>query len=177
MIYTPREDSYLLEEQVKKYAKNKKVIDIGSGTGIQAQAALQAGAISVLASDINKESIALLKSKNIPAIISNLFQKIKGEFDLIIFNPPYLPEDKLEPQDSKKATTGGEKGDEILLKFLKQAKKHLEKNGIILLAISSLTPQDKILNIIHKNNFSYKVISRKSFFMETLEVWEIQRDS
>ncbi len=174
MIYYPQEDSYLLEEQVKKHAKNKKVLDIGSGSGIQSETALKAGAISVLASDIDDESINLLKLKNIPAIKSNLFQNIKGKFDLIIFNPPYLPEDKREDKLSRKATTGGKKGDEIIARFLKQAKNHLTKNGIILLVISSLTPKDRILKILHKNNLSYQVISKKRFFMEILEIWEIK---
>lgn len=38
MIYEPEEDSYLLEKYVKKLAKGK-VLDLGTGSGIQALAA------------------------------------------------------------------------------------------------------------------------------------------
>ena len=173
MIYLPAEDSYLLEEQVKKYAKNKKVLDIGSGSGILTEAALKAGASSVLASDINEGVIKLLKSKSIPAIKSNLFDKIKEKFDLIIFNPPYLPQDKKEDKESAKATTGGKRGDEIILKFLKQAKSHLNKNGIMLIILSSLTPKERILSLLNSLKLKKQIIAEKKLFMEALEVWKI----
>jgi len=173
MIYQPSDDSYLLQEQVKKFAKNKIALDLGSGSGIQALTALDSGAKSVIASDINQESISHLKSLNLQTIRSNLFNKISGKFDLIIFNPPYLPEEKLEDKESKLITSGGEQGDEILLKFLKQAKPHLEKEGIILTVLSSLTPRNKINKLIRGLKYKQEVISSKKLFMETLEVWKI----
>ncbi len=173
MIYSPAEDSYLLEEQVKKYAKNKSVLDIGSGSGILAETAIKVQAKSVLASDTTPESIKLLKSKKIPAIKSDLFKKIKGKYDLIIFNPPYLPQDKREDKASQLATTGGKYGDEILIKFLKQAKYHLNKNGIILIVLSSLTPKNRILALLNSLKLKKQIIANKKFFMETLEVWKI----
>jgi len=174
MIYPPSEDSYLLAEQVKKYAKNKSVIDMGSGSGIQAETAIKSGAKSVLATDINDESISILKSKGINAIKSNLFSKVKGSFDLIVFNPPYLPRDKREDKESAIATTGGKRGDEIIIRFLKQAKSHLNKKGIVLIVISSLTPKNKIAELLKKQGMRRKIISSKKFFFETLEVWKIQ---
>jgi len=113
MIYSPREDSYLLEKQVKLHSKNKSVLDMGSGSGIQALSALNSGAYSITASDIDTTSINhlknLVKDNNYPINIiqSNLFSKIKSKFDLIIFNPPYLPEDSQEDKASAIATTGG----------------------------------------------------------------------
>ncbi|MDP1695568.1 MAG: DUF2431 domain-containing protein [archaeon] len=174
MIYTPDEDSYLLEKYVKKYSKNKSFLDMGSGSGIQAKAAISAGASSVLASDINKEAVENLKSQGINAIHSNLFKNIKSKFDIIAFNPPYLPEDKQEDKESALVTTGGKKGDEIILKFLKQAKAHLNKNGTILLILSSLTPKNKIIPLLNKLSMSYKILENKKIFFESLEIWEIQ---
>ena len=176
LIYNPREDSYLLQKQVKKYAKDESVLDIGSGSGIQAKTAIKAKAKSVLATDINQEAVLHLKSKGINAIKSNLFSNIKKnkKFDLIVFNPPYLPEEKREDKETYLFTTGGKRGDELIIKFLKQAKSHLNKNGIILIVLSSLTPKNKILSLMEKQDMNYKVLSSQSFFFETLEVWEIQ---
>src|SRR3989344_3667442 len=168
MIYQPKEDSYLLEKEVIKYSREKRVLDVGSGSGIQAMAALKFGAREVIATDIDFDSLKKLKRKGIKenfdnfankeskfsnrtickkskmtkqivykSIQSDLFNKVKGKFDLIIFNPPYLPEDELEDRESRRATSGGKKGDEIILRFLKYANKFLEEKGIILMVISS----------------------------------------
>lgn len=174
MIYEPREDSYLLEKQVQKYSKNKKVLDIGSGSGIQALSALRNRAKSVLSSDINPQAVKYLKSINLKAVKSNLFSNIKEKFDLIIFNPPYLPYDLSESKESSLATSGGKNGDEIILRFLLQAKKHLNKSGKILLLISSLTPREAIKKLLKKLKFKSRVLDSNKLFMETLEVWKIE---
>ncbi|MDO8516493.1 MAG: methyltransferase [Nanoarchaeota archaeon] len=173
LIYEPSDDSFLLAKQVKKYAKNKKVLDIGSGSGIQALSAKKAKAKSVLASDINKSAVKKIKSLGIESIYSNLFSKIKGKYDLIIFNPPYLPKDEREDYDSSLITSGGKRGDELTLKFLQQAKKHLEKSGIILIIVSSLTPFEKIKKTIKSLNFKFKIIDSKKLFMEKISLLEI----
>ncbi len=173
MLYNPAEDSYLLKKCVEKYSKGKTVLDIGSGTGIQAIASLNSGAKSVLCSDISLELISFLKKQGLNAIKSNLFSNIKGKFDLIIFNPPYLPEDKREDMESRRATTGGKEGDEIILKFLKQSVKHLEKNGIIFLLVSSLTPKKRILELLRELSLKKKLLSKEELFFESLEVWKI----
>jgi release factor glutamine methyltransferase len=176
MIYPPSDDSVLLLEQVKKYAKGKKVLDMGTGSGIQAETALKNKAKLVIATDITKESAAALKNKGIKFIQSDIFLKVKGRFDLIIFNPPYLPLDLREDKESALATTGGKQGDELILKFLKQAQKHLTKKGIILLVLSSLTPQSLIKKLLEQLKMKFQLLSEKKFFMEKLEVWKIYKD-
>ncbi len=173
MIYSPREDSYLLQVQVAKYTKNKSFLDMGAGSGIQSETAINAGAKSVIAADINLKSINFIKSKALDAIHSDLFSNIEGRFDLIAFNPPYLPQDKEEDKESQQVTTGGKRGDELIIRFLKQAKQYLNKDGKILLLISSLTPIKKILALIKKLKMNKKKLSEKKLFMEKLEVWLI----
>ena len=173
LVYESAEDSYLLESIISKYVRGKSVADIGTGTGILAKKAKKSGAKSVTAIDINLEAIKKLKKEEIKAIESDLFTKVKGKFDLILCNPPYLPEDKREDKESQKATTGGKKGDEFILKFLNQAKNHLKSDGKILLLISSLTPRKRIINLLKKNKLKRKLIASKKLFFEELYVWEI----
>ena len=110
MIYEPAEDSYLLQEQLKNFVKpGMKVLDMGTGSGIQAKTAKELGA-EVLAVDINEGCVEHVKNLEIDTIQSNLFSKVTGKFDIIIFNPPYLPEDPREPEDSARSTTGGKTG-------------------------------------------------------------------
>ncbi len=169
-IYQPAEDSHLFADFLKKYLSKHKInsyIDMGTGSGILAKTASKfLDKKNILAVDINPDAVKLLKKENFKAIKSNLFEKVKNKFDLITFNAPYLPFDKREPKSSQLATTGGKKGDEISLKFLKQAKKHLNKNGKILLLISSLTPMNKI------KKFKHKIVARKKIFMEELLILE-----
>ncbi len=172
-IYEPAEDSFLMQEVLKnlKIPKKHKILDMGSGTGIQAQTLIQKRIPekNLTLVDINPDAIKFLKT-NFPkskVIQSNLFSKIKGNFNFIIFNPPYLPEDKREPEDSRIATTGGKNGDEIILKFLKQAKNFLAPYGKILLLTSSLTPRKRI------EKFHPKKLASKKIFMEELFVEEI----
>jgi release factor glutamine methyltransferase len=174
LVYEPAEDSLLLESVIPKYAKNKSVLDVCTGTGILAKAALDAGAKNVVAVDINKAALDSIKDSRIKKIRSSLFQKVKGKFDLIICNPPYLPNDNKEDEESKLATTGGEDGDEFILKFLDNVKKHLNDEGVILLLVSSLTPMDKINKMLEKEKFVSKVIASTSMFFEKLEILEIK---
>ncbi|MAG78035.1 hypothetical protein CL616_01590 [archaeon] len=165
-LYEPQEDSFLLNKYVRQYAQGK-ILDMGTGTGLQAVTAMEDPENEVLAIDINPEAVEYVKNKGVNAIQSDLFENVKDKFDLIIFNPPYLPEDPREPEDSKLATTGGKKGDEILKKFLSQAKDHLNKNGKILVVISNLTGKPEELF----KDYSWKLLEKEEIFMETLSVY------
>lgn len=175
MIYQPGEDSYLLEPEVEKRASGKRVLDVGTGSGIQAQAAWRVGASEVLAVDIDPEVVSSLKEENFSVQKSDLLQNVYGQFDLIIFNPPYLPADSREDDESARATSGGKKGDEIIVKFLESVGEHLAPGGEVLLVVSSLTPLGNVERVIRERDFTKSVVASKKVFMETLEVWEIRK--
>ncbi|MBL7051189.1 DUF2431 domain-containing protein [Candidatus Woesearchaeota archaeon] len=176
-MYEPREDSFLMEKSVIKYAFGK-VLDMGTGSGIQAiTSAKNKKVTSIFASDINKEAVTntleVAISEGIPLTViqSDLFKNIKEKFDTIIFNPPYLPTQ--EPKEL--ALDGGEKGHELIEKFLKQAKTHLNKNGIILLLFSSLTNKQKIDEILNTNNYQFKEIDKLKLDFEELYIYKINK--
>ena len=164
MIYEPSDDSFLLQKYVKKYASGK-VLDIGTGSGIQTLTALE-NTKYVLASDINLEAVKKVRTLGINVIKSDLFSSIKGKFDLIIFNPPYLPEDRNEDKESKLNTTAGKKGNEIIKRFLKEAKGYLNKNGKILIIFSSLSGD--IIKLFKKYNYNFRLLGEKKLFFEKL---------
>lgn len=167
MVYEPREDSFLLEEAVKKYAK-ARVLDIGTGTGIQAQAALTR-TNDVTACDVDPEALELAKSRSegINFIQSDLFSNIDGKFDTIIFNPPYLP--TKEPRD--KALDGGERGRELLDQFLEQAKAYLTERGQLLFVQSSITGNEATKQKLIELGYNWEIISTKRIFFEELMVF------
>jgi len=169
-VYQPAEDSQLFSNFLKKYLSKNKInsyLDMGTGSGILSETASKfLDKKNILAADIDSEAIKTIKQKGFKTIKTNLFSRITGKFDLITFNAPYLPRDSREPKDSQLATTGGKRGDEVAVRFLKQAKKYLNKNGKIFLLISSLTPIKKI------NKFNPKIVARKKIFMEELLILE-----
>ncbi len=192
-IYKPAEDSIFFSDFLKNYfttyspINNLKILDMGTGTGILAKTSAKfLSPKNITAIDINPNAIKALQKEKFKAIQSNLFevlekrkpsivtssqslQKINNvKFDLIIFNAPYLPLDSRESKSSQIATTGGKRGDEISIKFLKQAKQYLNKNGKIFLLISSLTPMNKI------KKFKPKILTRKKLFMEELLILEFK---
>ena len=168
IIYEPAEDSYLFKEFLEKTFKNKdcsnlSFLDMGTGSGILAKIAIKLNFGEVFAVDINKKALEEINENNINKIHSNLFSKIKRKFDIIVFNAPYLPRDNREPKESQLATTGGKRGDEISIRFLKKAKNHLNEKGKAYLLISSLTPLDKISKFKPQ-----KVISKRIDFEELI---------
>ena len=171
-IYQPAEDSYLLSKVLEIFLlkidnRKLKVLEIGSGLGIQLLTLKKFGVKNILGVDINKKAVQHCKKLGFNSSVSDLFEKVSGKYDVIIFNPPYLPEDSREPEDSRIATTGGKKGSEIINKFLKQAKNHLAKNGRIFLVTSSLT---KGLDF---SGYKKKKIGEEKLFFEKLSVFEI----
>ncbi|NQV09435.1 methyltransferase [Candidatus Woesearchaeota archaeon] len=167
-MYEPREDSFLILKQIGKYATGT-VLDMGTGSGILAKEASKTA--NVTAIDINPE--AKKYCKGIKFIVSDLFSNVKGKFDLIIFNPPYLPND---PRVEDVALDGGEKGYEIIEKFLKNAHEYLSNQGKILLLFSSLTGKEKVEDIIKKKRFYYKELSRQKLHYEELYVYLIDKN-
>jgi HemK-related putative methylase len=176
-IYEPREDSHLLEKHVRTHAFGR-VLDVGTGSGIQALAAIKNKDVGeVIAVDIDEDVINKLKEKikflrKITAIQSNLFENIKDKFNTIIFNPPYLPQDK----GIEDATLyGGKHGYEISQKFFNKVSKFLASDGKIFFLFSSLTNKEKIEEIITNNLLQFQEIDKKKLHFETLYVYEITK--
>ncbi len=169
MIYKPREDSFLLEKYVKKFAYGK-ILDMGTGSGIQALAA-KTKTQDILAVDSNMEAVAHVKKLGIKALQSDLFSNVKGTFDVIICNPPYLPAAEGEDSESRQSTTGGKYGYEFIERFLKEAQQYLKKEGIILLVYSSLS--GGIGSIAKKLGYKIEILEEQKVFFEILKVAKI----
>jgi release factor glutamine methyltransferase len=178
-IYEPREDTFLILKEVKRYAQGR-VLDMGTGSGVLAIEASKA-ADSVIGADVNKKALDYARKKaanidNIKFIHSDLFKKLKKQkFDLIIFNPPYLPEKKGEPGWLKLQITGGKKGYEILERFFSEASDYLAPDGKILVLFSTLTGADKVHEILGDFLFNYQKLAEESFDFEALFVYLVEK--
>jgi release factor glutamine methyltransferase len=174
MTYEPQEDSYLLLKHVKELAHGR-VLDMGTGSGILAVGASEKPeVIEVIAVDSDARAIDELKKKRISKIKTfqgNMFLNIGGNFDVIIFNPPYLPFDEDDPDV---ALDGGEKGYELIERFLHGAKNYISPRGFILLVFSSRTGKEDVDRIIKEEGYESETLEQKSLaFFEELFVYKI----
>lgn len=113
----------------------------------------------------NKAKINI--NKRIKFINSDLFTNIpkKYKFDLIAFNPPYLPKEK-NLEDI--ALYSAKRGCETTIKFLDNANNFLKINGYILLIFSSLASWSLIEQAIKKNLFDYEILEKEHIFFEDI---------
>ncbi len=167
-VYYPREDSNMLARIVEKRASGD-VLDLGTGSGIQGITAALNGC-TVTFSDIDENAVSVARQNaklngiNGIFVFSDLFSNIKGRFDTIIFNPPYLPSDRIK----EKALDGGKRGRELIERFLSEYKQHLKPGGIALLVESSFSGYQKDVGS------GAKVIAKAHYFFEDLVVLELR---
>ena len=176
MVYPPREDSFLLEKYVKKFASGT-VLDVGTGSGIQAVAAGRKKNVrKVVAVDVDRGAVAhclrVILNKKITFFVSDMFSSVHGKFDTIIFNPPYLPEDEGDGPDAK-ALSGGKKGYELIARFLDDVGGHLKDDGQILLIFSSWTNKSVVDRLIEEHGLVSEVLETQKFFMEELYCYRL----
>lgn len=152
-VLIPQPDTENLVEEVlniiiKNDKKEYRVLDLCTGSGAIAVSLakyLSNEKIEVYASDISEEAIAIANKNainngvNIKFIKSDLFESIDEnlKFDIIVSNPPYIETqiiDKLSEEVRKEpllALDGGEDGLKFYKKIIKDAKKYLNKDGIL----------------------------------------------
>lgn len=184
-VYSPSDDSFLLENEIKKRNLVGKVcLDMGTGGGVQAIAMLKAGANFVVCVDINKNALKeskknvlnyIKESKKFDCVVrfveSDLFSKLKGvKFDFIAFNPPYVPSEKIKWVD----LDGGKNGRKTINQFMTQFVGHLFSNSEVLLLISSLNKPLEIISFLESKNFFADIVSKEKLFFEELVVLSIK---
>lgn len=170
-MYEPAEDSWLLASVLEKYIEKHKItsfLDVGCGSGVLLDVAKKENISNVCGLDINPRAVAHCKKQGFTCVHSDLFESIKGKFDIITFNPPYLPLDEKEPKDSRMETTGGKEGAELLNRFLHEAKNFLTRRGIIFVLISSLTR-----GVVWKG-YRKKLVAKQKLFFEELRVYQLR---
>ena len=179
MVYEPQEDSFLLRRCLPQDLSGVKVLEVGSGSGLLSVEAARRGG-DVVALDIDPVAVAATRKAALDAQVtvvaceSDLFEAVAGErFDLVLCNPPYLPD---EPKDPDIALDGGPEGWEWIDRFLAEVGDHLTPDGRILLLFSSHSKPDKVAASLHAHGFVSKLLGKQEVgFFEELFVVELVR--
>ena len=145
-VLIPRQDTEILIEKICDDIKSKKenvsVLDIGTGSGAIAITIQKETGANVMAVDVSDGALEIAKHNankleaDVEFVKSNLFENVKGQFDFIVSNPPYIESSVIETLDDEVklnepilALDGGEDGLDFYRKIVEQSPKYLNKGG------------------------------------------------
>jgi release factor glutamine methyltransferase len=150
-VLIPRpETEHLVEAAITLPAGAPRILDVGTGSGILAiTLAHLLPKATVTATDISPAALAVARQNaadhevadRIRFLESDLLAGLNGEsFDLIVSNPPYVPEDEpLEPQvanyEPRTALFAGPEGLALYRRLIPAAAAALDQDGHLLLEI------------------------------------------
>ena len=156
-VLIPRYDTEIVVEEALRFVRpDSGILDLCTGSGCILLAVL-AGAREKFgdsfrvrgdASDISSEALSVARANaarlqlNIHCILSDLFENIRGTYDIILSNPPYIPtaavaalEPEVRDHEPNLALDGKEDGLFFYRMIADEAGKHLEKGGHLILEI------------------------------------------
>jgi methylase of polypeptide subunit release factors len=171
MLYLPSDDSIFLADMVCLY-RGVFAMEIGTSSGTILRE-LSKNFSFVVGTDIDFDSLknVLMMSRNERVICCDAASALQNvKFDLIVFNPPYLPN---TINDLDNSVDGGPTGIEVSIHFLTSAIDKLNCAGKILMLVSSLSHTGKLDGFIAKNNLVMKKIAQKELFYEKLQIIEL----
>lgn len=173
-VLIPQPDTEILVEKVIKsidIMENIEILDMCTGSGcIGISLAKNIKNTKVTLVDISKEAIEIAKKNaiqnevenKITFIQSDMFENVKGKFDIIVSNPPYIKTDIIQTLDKQVqnephiALDGGKDGLDFYKILINEAHKYLKKDGKIFLEIGYDQKQE-VENLV-KQSKHYKKI-------------------
>lgn len=187
-VLIPRQDTELLVEEILKVCKNKSVLDVCTGSGCIIISLFKLGSLKkAVASDISNKALQLAKKNarrhdaDISFIESDLFDKIVGNYDIIVSNPPYIrtkeynslmPE--VKEHEPRQALDGGPDGLMFYKRIISNLNRFLNSGGYVFFeigynqgeAVKDLLIKEGFIDINIKKDYSDLdriVYARKAF--------------
>ena len=176
LVYIPSDDTFLLAENLE-IKEGQSVLEIGTGSGL---VSMYASLLTddVTATDINYNALELaeknFKLNNIDTIkleFGDMFEPVKDKkFDVILFNTPYLPTDSddIINDDLNYAFDGGLDGRKVIDRFINEVSNHLNDKGIVQIIQSSLSDNNRTLDMFDRNGFVAEIAESEKFFFEEI---------
>ncbi|WP_247002019.1 HemK2/MTQ2 family protein methyltransferase [Halosolutus gelatinilyticus] len=181
-VYQPAEDSELLARTVCDRLSDADpedlVLEVGTGSGYVSGRIAEETAARVIASDLNPHAVQQARGEGVEVVRADLVTPFAdGAFDVVAFNPPYLPTDPENEWDDwmERALSGGEDGRAVIDPFLETVDRVLAPDGVVYLLVSSLTGVDDVVERAGEEDFSAVAVADESFPFETLTVLKLFR--
>jgi release factor glutamine methyltransferase len=184
-VYEPAEDTFQLLEAAS-VKKGDKILEIGTGCGLISLDCARSGA-QVVCTDINPYAVKLalrncvrnrsMLMGSMEVRLGDLFSAVKTNevFDIVIFNPPYLPtcpEEKIGGTGwFDVATDGGVDGLTATKRFIDGIHKHLHKHGHAYFVFSSLADRTKLDTYLSDARLHGKIVLSRWFDDEQIDIY------
>jgi release factor glutamine methyltransferase len=190
-VSQPAEDSALLARAaVDAVSAGDRVLEVGTGSGWVAAQVATGVAADVVATDLNPHACRQARERSralerddergFAVVTADLVSPFADDrFDVVLFNPPYLPTDPDNEWDDwmERALSGGESGRAVIDPFLDTVGRVLAPGGRVLLLVSSLTGYDEVLAYARDRGFDAEKAVEESYPFEVLTVVSLRSDS
>ena len=182
-VYRPSDDTFLLARAVHDAVRpGSRFLEVGCGSGLVSLVASRAGAV-VTCTDANPHAVALAAHNAkqnglaVTAVETDLLAGLPGPFDVVAFNPPYLPTEPDErlPGVINLAFDGGRDGNETVLRFAAQLTALRPLPGCVLVVHSSLSDPTPLARALAAAGYANDVVADQAFDFERLTVLRFQR--
>ncbi|MEU7475885.1 HemK2/MTQ2 family protein methyltransferase [Lentzea sp. NPDC042327] len=170
-VYAPQDDTELLVDAMNAAAipMGARVLDIGTGTGALALAALRAGAAEVTGVDVSRRAVwtarmnAALQRLPLRVRLGNALEVVAGErFDLVLANPPYVPAERDgAARGPARAWDAGLDGRQLLDPLCARMFDLLVPGGMALMVHSALCGVETTLQQLRDNGLKASVVQRR----------------
>jgi len=156
--------SHLLGESVQATARpGDRVLDMGTGSGVNAILAAKAGA-SVLAVDINEHSLVAARDNAerngvddlVEVRYSDVFSEVEEAFDLIVFDPPFR---WFTPRDLFEAAMT-DTGYQAMTRFFREAHGHLSPRGRMLVFFGTSGDLGYLEQLMAEEGYHFEVVAK-----------------
>lgn len=169
-VYPPQEDTWLLEEVLGREPidSHTRILDLCTGTGALALRAAAAGGVPTA---IDVSSRAILNTRINAGLRGRRFRVLRGDlvapvcnerFEYVVSNPPYVPaeNDVLPTRGIERAWDAGKDGRALIDRICEQAPDVLTENGVLLLAQSTFSGEDKTRLMLEERGMTVQVVAR-----------------
>ena len=169
-VYLPSEDTAVLAKALRSYS-GERCLEIGFGSGAILESLTPRFGIVVGTDVLTLEEAGAAKGGAEVVLADRARCFRDAVFDLVAFNPPYLPSDSFEDR----TVDGGELGLEIPLGFLDEALRVVRRGGNIVLLLSDQADIEQFLRMCEGRGALVEEVARTPLFFESLVVFRITR--
>jgi release factor glutamine methyltransferase len=176
-VYSPEADTLMMLAAARAEARpGDRVLEVGTGSGLIA-AEIEQVVTLVVATDINPHAVFCASKAGVEVVRTDLFAGIRGSFDLVLFNPPYLPTQPEERMDDwlEYALDGGKNGRAVIERIARDIGNVLAPDGRLLLLASSLTGLSGVQALFTGQGYSATIVLQQDVEDEVLYVLKIIR--